>query len=200
MPWADEVSAILLTWFPGQEAGTALADVLLGRAEPGGRLPTTWPRRPEDCPALDTTPVDGVLDYSDGIFVGYRGWQAEPLFPFGHGLGYTDWDYRSLTVETGPDRPVAVVTVRNTGRRVGREVVQVYVGPRVAEPDRPVRWLAGFAGVQADPGESVTVRVTLPARTAQVWTADGWLTRTGSYRVEAARSLADLRLSAELDL
>ncbi|MBE1492853.1 beta-glucosidase family protein [Plantactinospora soyae] len=200
MPWADEVAAILLTWFPGQEAGTALADVLLGRAEPGGRLPTTWPRRPEDCPALDTTPTDGVLDYSDGIFVGYRGWQAEPLFPFGHGLGYTDWDYRSLTVETGPDGPVAVVTVRNTGDRVGREVVQVYVGPRVAEPDRPVRWLAGFAAVEAAPGESVTVRVTLPARTAQVWTADGWLTRTGSYRVEAARSLADLRLTAELDL
>jgi beta-glucosidase len=200
MPWADEVSAILLTWFPGQEAGRALADVLLGRAEPGGRLPTTWPRRPEDCPALDTTPVDGVLDYSDGIFVGYRGWQAEPLFPFGHGLGYTDWDYRSLTVEAGPDGPVAVVAVQNSGPRAGREVVQVYVGPSVAEPDRAVRWLAGFAGVEAAPGESVTVRVPLPARTFQVWEPDGWTTRAGRYRIEAARSIADVRLTASVDV
>ncbi|MBF9133093.1 glycoside hydrolase family 3 protein [Plantactinospora sp. S1510] len=200
MPWAGEVSAILLTWFPGQEAGRALADVLLGRAEPGGRLPTTWPLRPEDCPALDTTPTDGVLDYSEGIFVGYRGWRAEPLFPFGHGLGYTDWGYRSLTVETGPDGPVAVATVQNTGRRVGREVVQVYVGPDAAEPDRPVRWLAGFAGVEAAPGESVTVRVPLPTRTFQVWGPDGWATRFGSYRIEAARSVADVRLAVGVDI
>ncbi|AVT40808.1 glycoside hydrolase family 3 C-terminal domain-containing protein [Plantactinospora sp. BB1] len=199
MPWADEVAAILLTWFPGQEAGAALADVLLGRAEPGGRLPTTWPRRPEDCPALSTTPVDGVLDYTDGIFVGYRGWRAAPLFPFGHGLGYTDWAYESLTVEEGAEGPVAVVTVRNTGRRPGREVVQVYVGPEAAEPDRPVRWLAGFAAAEAAPGAAATVRVPLPARIFQVWERDGWQTRPGRYRVEAAHSIADIRQSTTLD-
>ncbi|GIG92775.1 beta-glucosidase [Plantactinospora endophytica] len=200
MPWVDEVGAVLLTWFPGQEAGAALADVLLGRAEPGGRLPTTWPRRAEDCPALDTTPVDGVLDYTDGVFVGYRGWQAEPLFPFGHGLGYTDWSYGSLAVEDGPGGPVAVVTVRNTGARPGREVVQVYVGPETAEPDRPVRWLAGFAAAGAAPGETVTVRVPLPARTFQIWGPDGWQTRPGRYRVEAAHSLADVRLTGTVDI
>ncbi|MEO3744900.1 glycoside hydrolase family 3 C-terminal domain-containing protein [Plantactinospora sp. B5E13] len=195
MPWVDEVAAVLLTWFPGQEAGHALADVLLGRAEPGGRLPTTWPRRPEDCPALDVTPVDGVLDYSDDVLVGYRGWRAEPLFPFGHGIGYTDWAYRSLSVEDGPAGPVAVVTVANTGRRPGAEVVQLYVGPAHPEPDRPVRWLAGFARAEADPGEPVTVRVPLPVRGFQVWTEHGWRTRTGRYRLEAARSVADRRLS-----
>ncbi|MFY1687260.1 glycoside hydrolase family 3 C-terminal domain-containing protein [Plantactinospora sp. WMMB782] len=200
MPWADEVAAILLTWFPGQQAGVALADVLLGRAEPGGRLPTTWPRRAEDCPALPTTPVDGVLEYSDGVFVGYRGWRAEPLFPFGHGLGYTDWAYESLTVDETAAGPVAVVTVRNTGRRPGREVVQVYVGPEVADPDRPVRWLAGFAAAAAAPGGTVTVRVPLPERTFQVWESDGWRTRTGRYRVEAAHSLGDLRRTATVDL
>ncbi|MEO3929196.1 glycoside hydrolase family 3 C-terminal domain-containing protein [Micromonosporaceae bacterium B7E4] len=199
MPWADEVAAILLTWFPGQEAGAALADVLLGRAEPGGRLPTTWPRRPEDCPALSTTPVDGVLDYTDGVFVGYRGWRAAPLFPFGHGLGYTDWAYESLTVEAGPEGPVAVVTVRNTGARPGREVVQVYVGPEATDPDRPARWLAGFAAAGAAPGEAVTVRVPLPERTFQVWEPEGRRTRSGRYRVEAGRSVADPRLTTALD-
>jgi len=200
MPWADEVAAILLTWFPGQEAGHALADVLLGAAEPGGRLPTTWPRRPEDCPALDVTPVEGRLHYAEDVLVGYRGWRAEPLFPFGHGSGYTEWDYRSLSVEEGAGGPVAVVTVANVGGRPGAEVVQVYVGPETPEPDRPVRWLAGFARAVADPGESVTVRVPLPARTLQVWTAEGWRTRPGRYRVEAARSIADRRLAVLVDV
>lgn len=214
MPWVDEVAAILLTWFPGQQAGAALADVLLGAAEPGGRLPTTWPRRAEDAPVLSTTPTDGVLDYREGIFVGYRGWRAEPLFPFGHGLGYTSWAYESLTVETGPGGPVAVVTVRNTGERAGREVVQVYAGP--ARPsagspgspgaasgpppvDRPARWLAGFATAEAGPREAVTVRVPLPERTFQVWEG-GWRTLPGRYRIEAARSVADRPLAEELTI
>ncbi|MEE6263426.1 beta-glucosidase family protein [Plantactinospora sonchi] len=200
MPWVDEVAAVLLTWFPGQEAGHALADVLLGRAEPGGRLPTTWPRRPEDCPGLNVTPVDGVLDYPDDVLVGYRGWRAEPLFPFGHGLGYTDWDYQALSVEDGPAGPVAVATVSNAGGRPGAEVVQLYVGPEHTEPDRPVRWLAGFARVEAAPGEAVTVRVPLPARGFQVWTGHGWRTRPGRYRLEAARSVADRRLTVLFDV
>ena len=128
MPWADSVAAILLTWFPGQEAGHALADVLLGRAEPGGRLPTTWPVSERDCPVLSTTPVDGVLAYDEGVFIGYRAWDGAniaPRFPFGHGLGYTTWAYESLSIV---DKTVQV-TVRNTGSRTGREVVQVYVGP-----------------------------------------------------------------------
>lgn len=199
LPWADQVAAVLLTWFPGQQAGTALADVLLGAAEPGGRLPTTWPRRAEDCPVLSTTPTDGVLDYREGIFVGYRGWRAEPLYPFGHGLGYTTWDYESLTVETGRDGPVAQVTVRNTGGRPGREVVQVYAGPTERDPDRPERWLAGFATVEADPGAAVTVRVPLPERTFQIWDG-GWRTVPGRYRIEAAHSVADRRSVIEFTM
>jgi beta-glucosidase len=199
MPWVDDVAAVLLTWFPGQEAGAALADVLTGAAEPGGRLPTTWPRRADDAPVLSTTPVDGRLSYDEEVFVGYRGWKAEPLFPFGHGQGYTTWEYESLVVVDG----TAVVTVRNTGRRPGREVVQVYVGPAgpgpAGTPARPERWLAGFAGVRAEPGEAATVRVPLPSRTFQVWDG-GWRTVPGSYRVEAARSVADRRLAGELSL
>jgi beta-glucosidase len=197
LPWADEVAAIMLTWFPGQEAGAALADVLLGAAEPGGRLPTTWPRRQEDCPVLTVTPTDGALAYDEGVFIGYRGWQrsgVQPLFPFGHGLGYTTWEYESLTLEPGGDLGTAAVTVRNTGDRPGREVVQVYLGPEEPDPERPARWLAGFATVQAEPGETVTVRVPLRKRSVQRWNG-AWETVPGRYSVEAGRSVADLRVT-----
>jgi beta-glucosidase len=197
MPWADDVAAILLAWFGGQEAGAALAEVLLGMAEPGGRLPTTWPRREEDCPVRTVVPTDGVLAYDEGVFIGYRAWErvaTAALFPFGHGLGYTTWSYERLAVEPGEGLGTAVVTLRNTGHRRGRETVQVYVGPEADDPDRPRRWLAGFAVTQAAPGETVTVRVPLPERTIQIWD-DGWRTMPGAYRVEAARSIADRPLS-----
>ncbi len=194
LPWADDVAAVLLTWFPGQEAGHALADVLLGAAEPGGRLPTTWPVREADCPVLSTTPTAGVLTYEEGVFIGYRAWDrtaVAPRYPFGHGLGYTSWEYERMTAGRGR----VTVTVRNTGSRAGREVVQLYAGPVAADETRPRRWLAGFASVTADPGESVTATIDLPERTWQIW-ADGWQTITGEYRLEAAHSLADTRLRA----
>ncbi len=196
MPWADEVAAILLTWFPGQEAGAALADVLLGVAEPGGRLPTTWPRREKDCPVLEIAPRDGVVAYEEGVFVGYRGWLRSghtPLYAFGHGLGYTSWRYEEMAV----NETEAMVTLTNTGARQGREVVQVYLAPAAADHDRPKRWLAGFENVSAHPEETVTVRVPLPPRAFQIWD-DGWRTVPGRYRVIAAHALDDDRLVAEL--
>jgi beta-glucosidase len=206
LPWADHVAAIVLTWFPGQEAGAALADVLLGVAEPGGRLPTTWPRREEDCPILEIKPVDGVVSYDEGVFIGYRAWLstgATPLYAFGHGLGYTTWEYETLAVNATE----AVVTLTNAGARPGREVVQVYVGPTGeapfgagpagVAPERPARWLAGFAPVEAHPGETVTVRIPLPERTWQVWD-DGWRTVPGTYRVTAARALDRPALTADV--
>jgi beta-glucosidase len=196
LPWADDVAAIVLTWFPGQEAGAALADVLLGVAEPGGRLPTTWPRREQDCPVLDVTVSDGVVSYDEGVFVGYRGWERKgtaPLYAFGHGLGYTTWQYDALEVADG----YAEVTVTNTGARAGREIVQLYVGPAEADEDRPARWLAGFAPVDAHPGESVTVRIGVPARTFQIWDG-GWRTVPGGYRITAAHALDDPRLTTEV--
>jgi beta-glucosidase len=206
LPWADDVAAVLLTWFPGQEAGAALADVLLGTLEPGGRLPTTWPVREEDCPILEISPRDGVVSYDEGVFVGYRAWQragTRPRYAFGHGLGYTTWRYDALAV----DATEAVVTLTNVGARTGREVVQLYVGPYGAEPfgpgaagvapERPQRWLAGFENVEAHPGETVTVRVPLPERTLQIWD-DGWHTVPGTYMVTAAHALDDPRLTATM--
>jgi beta-glucosidase len=135
MPWRDKVAAVLLTWFPGQEGGGALADVLTGAREPGGRLPTTWPARLEDAPVTEVTPQDGKLVYEEGVFIGYRAWDRsgrQPGFSFGHGLGYTSWAYSS--VEASAQR--ATVRVQNTGSRPGREVVQgtVPVGGSPASP------------------------------------------------------------------
>jgi len=196
LPWADEVAAVLLAWFPGQEAGVALADVLLGATEPGGRLPTTWPVVAADSPVLSTTPTGGRLAYEEGIFIGYRAWDrtaVEPRYSFGHGLGYTTWSYESMNA----DRDGVTVTVRNTGHREGREVIQVYVSPVDADASRPRRWLAGFACVTAAPGESATVIVTLPDRTWQVFDG-GWMTVPGEYSIQAAHSLADARLAASI--
>ncbi|MEV0117183.1 glycoside hydrolase family 3 C-terminal domain-containing protein [Streptomyces sp. NPDC050844] len=195
LPWRDEVAAVLLGWFPGQEGGAALADVLTGDEEPGGRLPTTWGTL-TDAPVTAVTPADGQLTYSEGVFIGYRAWEKEgrtPSYAFGHGLGYTHWTYESLTVEG----TTATVRVRNSGRRAGREVVQVYLAPAPHDGDRPVRWLAGFAGVEAAPGESVEVRVDIPPRSFEIWdeAANSWARQGGSYEVQAGRSIADRRLS-----
>jgi beta-glucosidase len=194
LPWADDVAAILLAWFPGQEAGHALADVLLGTTEPGGRLPTTWPVVAADCPVLNTTPADGTLAYDEGVFIGYRAWERAGVasrYAFGHGLGYTTWRYEQISA----DAHRVTVRVRNSGTRAGREVVQVYAGPAAADGTRPQRWLAGFASLTAGPGESATVTIELPERTWQVW-ADGWSTIAGEYSIEAAHSLGDVRLTA----
>ncbi|OXY94128.1 beta-glucosidase H [Streptomyces diastatochromogenes] len=200
LPWRDEVAAVLLTWFPGQEGGAALADVLTGAHEPGGRLPTTWGSL-TDAPVTQVVPADGELPYTEGVFIGYRAWEQAgrtPSYPFGHGLGYTDWAYESL--ET--DGTTARVRLRNTGQRPGREVVQVYVSPAEPDTERPAHRLAGFAGAEAGPGESVEVTVELPRRTFEVWddTAKAWAFVKGSYEITAARSISDHRLTATINV
>ena len=147
---------------------------------------------------LNTTPDGGVLGYDEGIFIGYGAWErsaAAPRYPFGHGSGYTSWEYERITVEG----TAVHVTVRNSGARAGREVVQIYVAPVLPDPDRPARWLAGFATAEAAPGESVTVTAGLPARAFQVWDS-GWRTVGGQYLVQAAHSIADRRLSAAITI
>lgn len=209
LPWREDVAAVLLTWFPGQEGGAALADVLLGDAEPGGRLPTTWPARFADAPVTEVVPTEGRLEYREGLFIGYRAYEKRgvtPAFPFGHGLGYTDWAYESLEVTATTAR----VRVTNTGSRPGREVVQVYLAP-VATPsdsaqsatvERPASWLAAFAGVEAGPGESVEAEIALPARAFEIWDeeARGWQRIGGTYEVRASHSHGDTRLTATLDI
>ncbi|MBI0298919.1 glycoside hydrolase family 3 C-terminal domain-containing protein [Streptomyces sp. PRKS01-29] len=198
MAWRDEVAAVLLSWFPGQEAGAALADVLLGAEEPGGRLPTTWPQRLEDAPVSAVTPRDGRLVYDEGVFIGYRAWERRagiaPAYWFGHGLGYTDWAYEAMEFTPaegdGEALGTATVRIRNTGARPGREVVQLYLtvpengaegaaeggaqdgaegAAQDAAGDRPVRRLAGFASVTAAPGETAEATIPVPRRAAEIW-------------------------------
>ena len=201
MPWARDAAAVLLTWFGGQEFGHALADVLLGEAEPGGRLPTTWPASEAGLPS--TQPDHGVLTYHEGLFIGYRAYDRDgriPLFPFGHGAGYTTWSYESLAVGSEGAGVAARVQVRNTGSRRGREVVQVYASRPDSAVERPAKWLAGFATVDADPGETVTADIGIPERAFQHWTGQGWCTEPGSFVLAAGPSSATLLLTAPLSL
>jgi len=207
MPWAAQVAAVIYAWLPGQAMGEALADVLLGRAEPGGRLPVTLPASEADCPVLHAVPRDGLIAYDEGLLIGYRGYDARqscPQFPFGHGLGYTTWAYESLRATTadlaaGDDLGVTV-TVRNTGSRPGREVVQAYLAGPPGDPSRPVRELAAFAIATAGPGEAAEVTFQVPARAFARWDEDlaGWLWPPGQFTVHAGRSSRDLRLTAQI--
>ena len=206
LPWREQVPAILLSWFPGQEFGHALADVLLGRVEPGGRLPTTWPAREADVPVLDTRPVAGRLEYREGLHVGYRAWAragTEPAYPFGHGLGYTTWTYQDLKTPTAVApgaEVVATVRLANRGPRPGREVVQAYLSRPDSAVERPALWLAGFAVVDADPGQEVAAELRLAPRAFQHWSPETgtWETEPGPYQVTAGPSSADRPLTAEL--
>jgi beta-glucosidase len=201
--WADAVAAVLVAWFPGQEFGTALAEVLCGDREPGGRLPTVWPAA-EHGHLPSTWPAGGRLVYEESIHVGncaYDRAGTEPAFYFGHGLGYTTWDYLDLTAppQIEPDGDAVVtVRVRNTGTRPGREVVQVYASRPDSAVQRPTRWLAGFAAATAGPGQEVTVEIAVAARTLAHWDvgAHAWAVEPGGYRLTAGRSYADQRLTA----
>jgi beta-glucosidase len=200
MPWADQVPAVLLTWFGGQEYGNALADVLLGAAEPGGRLPTTWPADEHGLPPVSVG-NDSVLRYDEGLFIGYRAYDRDgrqPLFAFGHGLGYTTWSYESVNVDHDGAGAIVTVTLRNTGQRRGREVVQVYASRPDSAIERPVKWLAGFATAGAGPGETVTARIEIPARVFQHWSpaSGSWETEPGRFTLLAGPSSANLALTA----
>ncbi|MFD7403629.1 glycoside hydrolase family 3 C-terminal domain-containing protein [Streptomyces sp. NPDC059866] len=200
LPWREEVAAVLLTWFPGQEGGAALADVLTGAYEPGGRLPTTWGSL-ADAPVTQVVPTDGELPYAEDVFIGHRAWDKHgrtPAYPFGHGLGYTDWTYESVEVEGSSVR----VRLRNSGERPGREVVQVYLAPSEPDPERPARRLAGFAGVEAAPGERVEVTVELPRRAFEIWDemTTSWSFVKGSYEIQVGHSITDRRLTATINV
>lgn len=208
LDWADKVSAVLLSWFPGQEFGHALADVLLGRCEPGGRLPTTWAMRQTDVPVLDVQPREGRLNYNEGTHIGYRAWAgtpAQPAYPFGHGLGYTTWMYEAIDaparLAAGEVAKVCVV-VRNTGARPGREVVQLYLQRRDSSVDRPPLWLAGFGSGIAEPGESIEIEMDIAPRAFQHWCVQNgrWSTELGSFSFLAGPSAATLPLHRTIEI
>ncbi|MGQ2914296.1 beta-glucosidase [Microbacterium aurantiacum] len=199
LPWAADVAAVVQGYFGGQEFGTAVADVLTGAAEPGGRLPTSWPAALADVPVSEVTPVDGILRYNEGIHIGYRAWlkdaaekaAAPPAFPFGHGLGYTTWSWGVAQ----RDGDVLEVTLANTGDRAGKQVVQVYAERADSAVDRPARWLVGYGVVRAAAGETVTARIPLPSRRFAHWTDAGWAVEPGAFTLRIGASVADAALT-----
>jgi len=206
MPWRDEVAAVLLGWFGGQEIGTAIARIVAGDHEPGGRLPTTWPRDEDVLPVGPDVPVEGKVHYREGLHVGYRGWlrdAASPAFCFGHGLGYTTWalgDVAHPPVVTGGEDTTLLVEALNTGNRAGKLVLQVYLEREDSAVERPVRWLAGFAAVRLGAGEDSTVPVRIPARAFASWTSEGWWYEPGSFRLLVGTSVEDIVFTGNIQI
>jgi beta-glucosidase len=207
LEWAERVPAVLLVWYAGEELAGALADVLVGRAEPGGRLPLTNPARPEDAAVLNPAPDDAAADawrYSEGLFVGYRHFDRhglEPAYCFGHGLGYTRFEYEELRVEPkGRGELEVAVRIRNAGARRGKEVVQLYV----ASPDanRPPLELRAFQHVLLDAGAEDTLTFVLGERAFSQWDAEAgrFTVIPGLHEIAVGSSSRDLGLRQSVTL
>ena len=213
MPWLEQVPAVLECWYGGQEMGSALASVLFGDVNPSGKLPVTFPRSEREMPLSSPEQypgVNGVAHFSEGLAVGYRGYdqfEIEPLFPFGYGLSYTSFTYSELRVEPETSEgtsPIQVsFTLTNTGSRRGAEVAQVYLGLPTSTGEPPKR-LVGWAKVELMPGETKEVSVTLDpndtSRPLSYWddNTNGWEIAHGDYVVYVGASSRDIRLTGTL--
>jgi beta-glucosidase len=213
--WLDGVPAVLQAWYPGQEGGRALAEILFGEVNPSGHLPVSFERQWEDNPVHDTYyPGDGTkqVAYKEGVFVGYRGYEhgaKKPLFPFGYGLSYTSFAYSNLSVMVdgkggGPEAWSAEVTfdVTNTGKRDGAEVAQVYVADRHSKVGRPAKELKGFAKVNLQAGEKRRVTLKLDKRALSYYdiTTRQWQADPGAFEVLVGSSSDNIRLRGRLML
>ncbi len=208
MPWLDDVAAVVQIWFPGEALGDAVADVLLGVEEPGGRLPMTMPKRLDDTPAFEHHPGrDHRAVYAERRLIGYRWYDAqdvEPLFPFGHGLGYTTFELGDPAVSGAPDEGVRVVVpVTNSGDRRGSTVVQAYVAPpRSGDDDQPRRTLQAFSKVSLAPGASSLVELLLGHRAFATWdvATHGWIVPAGTYAIAVGTSSRDVVSAGTVDV
>ena len=213
MPWLSKVKAVVEMWWPGDEGGWATADILTGKIDPAGRLPISWGRRLQDYAATDpahpersAAGVDGKTTFSEGVDVGYRWFdqqQIEPLYSFGYGLSYTSFAYSELHVTPVADGGADVeFHVKNTGRRNGDDVPQVYLDAPTPQGNAQfaVRTLAGFDRVAVAPGAETTVRVHIPKRCFEFWSAakNQWVRATGPRTIEVGSSSRSLTLHATL--
>ncbi|MFE7777931.1 beta-glucosidase [Streptomyces sp. NPDC057445] len=208
MPWLPDTAAVLQMWYPGQEGAGATASLLYGDTNPSGKLTQTFPAA-EDSHPMAKNPrrfpgVDGKQEYSEGVHVGHRWYEKEgvtPLFPFGHGLSYTSFAYRDLAVERTADGAAVRVTVRNTGGRTGKEVVQVYLGPSaLVTAPQAVSKLAGYTKVTLAAGQEKRITVPVDARQLKYWDARGhaWQDAPGARAVAVGSSASDIRLTGSL--
>lgn len=206
MPWADRAAAVVEAYLGGQAGGSAIADVILGAAEPGGRLAESFPVSADDIAAGHNFPgAQGQVEYREGLYVGYRFHDSAgvaPRYAFGHGLGYTSFIYDALTVRKAGDSRTVTMTVTNTGKRTGSEVVQLYVRDVESTAYRPAKELKGFAKVTLDPGTSTKVTLTLDRRSFAVWdvVSHEWLVEPGEFEILVGASSADIRLRKTISI
>ena len=210
MPWVNEVSAILETWLGGQAGAGAIADAVFGVVNPSGKLAETFPVRLEDSPAFLNFPgEDGQVIYGERMFVGYRYYDKlniEPLFPFGHGLSYTEFGYSNLKLSstdiTDKDQLQVSLTLTNTGKVKGKEVIQLYVADKESSVQRPVKELKAFDKIELAPGESKEVSFTLSVRDFSYYSKvyDRWLAESGEFDILIGSSSRDIRLTGSLNL
>ncbi|MDQ2686507.1 MAG: glycoside hydrolase family 3 C-terminal domain-containing protein [Armatimonadota bacterium] len=209
--WITQAPAVLEAWFPGQQGGDALAAVLFGDINPSGKLPDTLAVRREDYPDYGNYPEDknGVEQYKEGIYVGYRHFDkksVKPVFPFGYGLSYTTFRYSGMKLSSPTLKPngsvMVTANITNTGKRAGAEIVELYVHPRNPKIDRAVRELKGYSKLELQPGETKSVTFTLtPTALRYCDVKDkGWKSDAGTYDIELAASSRDIRLTAPLRL
>ena len=196
-PWLKKVPALIHAWYPGQEGGNAIAEILFGQTNPSGKLPVTFEEQKEDNQAFQWYPTsDGgkSVRYGEGIFVGYRGYDhngVQPLFAFGFGLSYTRFEYSNLKIEPEGDSIRATFSIRNAGDRAGAEVAQLYVEPVQPAVERPIKELKGFERITLKPGETKTVNFTLGHDALGFWkTAKDFVVEPGKFEVMVGGSSA----------
>lgn len=209
MPWLEKVQGVLQAWFPGQEVGNSVADVLTGRQNPEGHLTCTFPKKLEDCPAHGNFPGEydnGHLKvtYEEGVFIGYRHFDrlsADKVnFPFGFGLSYTSFDYSDLSVKDAGDDFAVSVKVANTGSVAGATAVQIYVGNATTAKEDPIKVLAAFKKVTLQPGETASVSLPVTSRDFAFFdeAAQKWVVRGGDYKFMVGKSAADVVLEQKI--
>jgi len=204
--WIGKVPSVLQAWFPGMEGGNAIARALFGKVNPSGKLPVSFPHRLQDSPAHATGDarqypgLDGTVHYDEGMLVGYRWYDTkgiEPLFPFGHGLSYSRFDYSAPAISGGPTAAKASLTLKNSSAVDGEEVVQVYVAAKDSPVSHPSQELRGFLRVALKAGESRQVEIPLSPRAFAYWSVEkkAWLIPVASYEVRLSASSRDPRLT-----
>ena len=210
MPWKDKVKGIVEAYLGGQAIGSAVVDVLFGKVNPSGKLPETFPLKLEDNPSYLYYFGEGdKVEYREGVFVGYRYYETKKmdvLFPFGHGLSYTNFEYSNITISDDhikdTDTVTVTVDVTNTGDVFGKEVVQLYVSPKNNKIIRPVKELKGFEKIALEPGETKTVSFILNKRSFAYWNMEihDWHVESGKYDILIGKSVSDIVLSREISV